>query len=654
MRHTFLSCTLLLASVSIAEKAAAAGPGVVTPAVSPPPAVVASLHLQRPEALLTALRSYVPFAINPQDLLKEAVGDLSKHVSLTAPMDLVLALDPAAGENLERPLWGFAVGVVAAEEVRQLAQGRGYLTDGKLGTYRLSVPVASGGQGLFCYLTALPGGMGRLSCSTRDRDRDVLGPYLGRLVPSPAAQAADLHGELLVATLARAYQGPWQRLLKVGALALPQRLALGQPKFDRAVTDLTQALVGELGAISRDLHTVAMDLSLQPSSAQLQLGYRLVGQESLWGQSDSEAAGRPASGPPAVFWTLPSDVTAASYRTADWKWGQRVVQLLWPVIDGYLEHDGLAAADRQALSELLLKLPLSRGLVTTVLAEGTADSRTAVKGDELSVLLGNTYYLTTSDGAPDPSVAWLKGLLATYNRPGVQAYLRKKWKALNQTEPLPTLRGENVSKQLGPGSVGVALTMSLVSLDKAAPGWKTSAGLGTEPGVAAPAGKRTPTTIYIMCTTAGERVWTAVGTDRATVLRRLAETPKLPPAKTLAQRPGLEALRQPGWQSGGFGTLAGFSSLLNLVLSASQRSPPSSASGKPGPEAAVLLAAIPHHGEVPHVYGGRPATSGAQNPLGLTYIYSAQVPRTVIEDMIALVMNIALGKDKGKSLDSSP
>src|SRR5262249_18316200 len=158
----------------------------------------------------------------------------------------------------------------------------------------------------------------------RDRDRDLLGPYLGRLVPSPAAQAVDLHGELLVETVARTYQGPWQRVLQVGALALPQRLALGQPKFDRAVTDVTQALVGELMAMSRDVQLVPLDVSLQQGGAQLQLGYRMAGHDSVWARADAEAAARPASAPPAAFWSLPGDVNAASYRTADSKWAQRL------------------------------------------------------------------------------------------------------------------------------------------------------------------------------------------------------------------------------------------------------------------------------------------------------------------------------------------
>lgn len=604
-------------------------------------AIVASLHLQHADATLAALRGYLPFPINAQDALKDLVGDFNKLVALSAPMDVVIALDPAAGENLERPLWGFAVGVTAAEDARLLAQSRGYLTDGKAGTYRLSVPVTSNGRGLFCYLTTLAGGKGRLSCSGRDRDRDLLGPYLGRLTPSAAAQAADIHGELLIDTLARTYAGPWQRMLQVGGLALPQRLALGQPKFDRAVTDATQALIGELLAVSHDLQTVALDISLQQSGAQLQLGYRMGGRESAWAQADAETAARPASGPPPAFWTLPSEVTAASYRTADAKWGLRLLQLAWPIVDGYFEHDGLAAADRQALGDLLLKIPKFEGPMTTVLAELPAAGPAASKGEEVAAFLGGTSYLVTADGQSDQSLPWLRALLSAYNRPGVQAYLKKKWRAAGVTDPLPTLRGDVVSKQLGQNAVALAFTANLAGIGKAAGTKLGSAG----PGAAATA-RRGPTTVYIISAAIDNRVFTVLGTDRAALLRRLTELPKLPPEKTLAQRPGLDTLRRPGWQSGGFGTIAGFSTLLNLALASASRAEAGRPSAPGTLDAAALLAAIPHHGEVPHTYGGRPAAPGPQNPLGLTYLYAVQIPRLVLEDAVALVMNIALVKDK--------
>lgn len=635
---------LVVGVASVAHLAAAAPPVAASAARPAPPTIVASLHLQRADTTLAALRGYLPFPINPQDVLKDLVGDFNKLVLLSAPMDLVLALDPAAGESLERPLWGFALGITAAEDARLLAQSRGYLTDGSAGSYRMSVPVQANGRGLFCYLTTLPGGSGRLACSSRDRDRDLLGPYLGRLVPSAAAQATDLHGELLVSTLARNYAGPWQRVLQVGGLALPQRLALGEPKFDRAVTDATQALIGELLALSHDLQTVAVDLSLQQSGAQLQLGYRMGGHESVWAQADLEATARPVSGPPAVFFALPGDVTAASYATTDAKWAQRLLELGWPIVDGYLEHDGLAAPDRQALAELLLKIPKFEGPVTTVLAEVPTGAAPAGRGDELGALLAGTAYLATTEGQADKSVPWLRALVAAYNRPGVQGYLRRKWRLAGQTEPLPTLRSETVSKQLGPESVALAFSGNFASLGRAA-----STRLGSTAPAAGPGAKKGPTTFYLMSATAGNRVWTAVGSDRAALLRRLTETPKLPPEKTLAQRPGLEALRRPGLQRGGFGTIAGFSTLLNLALSSTQRTG-ASGNGKPGAptalDAAALLAAIPHHGEVPHTYGGRPATPGPQNPLGLTYLYAVQIPRLVLEDAVALVMNIALAKDK--------
>lgn len=605
------------------------------------PPIVAAVHVRSPEATFQQLRGFVPVQLNTQDAFREIVGDLAKVVATNAPVDALLALDPQAGENPERPLWAFAVGINNVDEARKIAEAKGYLVDGKPGQYRLKLP------GLHCLLGGGgPSGPARLVCSERERDRDELLPYLRRGTTPPQAQGTDLHIEVLVDTVVRTYQGPWQRLLQLGRVMVPQRLSSGQPAFDRAVTDATQVLIEQLGAMSRDLQNVTLDLSLQQAGATLSMGYRMSGQESWWAQSDAEASSRPPAVPPPTFWALPGDATSASYRTTDPKYVHRVVQLLWAVADSFLLQDGLPEAERQSLTDLVLKLPRWQGAMTTVLAEGAADQRADVKGtgdDELGAFLQGRYFLATTENPDDPSVAWLKALTAAWNRPGLQAYLRKKWKAMNIAPPLQLRLDPTATKGLPAGSVAVAATLNLSDLGK----------LGAKPGAPAKPTMK-PTTFYLISAPGGGRVWSAVGTDKATLVRRLLEQGKLPPEKTLASRPGLEALREPGLQSGGFASLAGFGSMLDAGMKAMQRTSPPVGGGPAGKrpadpklQAAALLSAIPHHGEVPMTYGTKAAAPGAISGAA-TQSFTLRIPRLAIEDMVAMVMHIALRKDKAQ------
>lgn len=641
--NLLLGTQLLLASTALAQTAIA---------TSAAPKIAGSVHFKNPDATIAAVKSYVPVNIKTQDAMKEVVGEMSKVVAMAAPVDVVAALDASAGEAPAPPLWGFAVGIASMDEAYKLAQTKGFITDGKSGLYRLGVPVGSRTT-LFCWLGSTSGGQGRLACSNRERDRDVLGPYLLRVPASPAASASDVHVELQVAELVRTYQAPLQRVLQMGGMALPQRLQLGQPKFDRAVTDATQELVRQLAGMSHDLALLTLDGTLSNSGMQVQLGYQLSGTESWWGQAEAEANKRApgVSGPPAVFWKLPSDVTAASYRTSDPKYAQRALQLLLPILDGWLEHDGMAPPDRQALVDLFLKVPKFDAPLTAVMAEGHSDvaaakstgkepAKAPIESEVVAAMLGGSFYLLTSDASTaqsDQSVAFLRGLLAAYNRPGVQGYLKKKWKALGGTDPLPQLRSEPV-KQLGAGATGMSLTLNLSSLQQL----KQRAGLPSDkPAKAAPA-KAAPVTIYIFSAPLGPtgQVWSAVGTDKATLLRRLQEQANLPEERTLAKRPGLDGLRRPGQLSGGFSTLAGYSAVLDLARMAATREKGTS-DGKAPSSAASILNAIPHHGEVPMFYFTK---AGPLPPLGLTTVLSTDIPRLAIEDLIAAVMNIALSR----------
>jgi hypothetical protein len=628
----FALALLGLLAVSASPAVADVPPGPpppqnVTPA--PPrasaarPQIVATVRLPNLGQSVKTLGSYVPFPLPVQDGLQQLVGDFAKVINLAAPLDVVLALEPESGVR-STPQWALAFQVTSAEETRKVAKAQGLLGENRGGQTQLRLPFGKG-DGLQCELTGKSSG-GRMTCAATERDRDTLAPQLANL-NVPGAQGKDLYAEVSFSSLLSVYSAQWQQLLDAGTLMLPQRLSIGDPQFDRAATDAIKSLLGEVALTSKDLSLLTVDMTLRPDQVQLGVGYKMNGTQSAWARADAEAAARKPSGPPPAFFALPKDVVAASYYVTDPKWSYQVVRTLLPLLDAFLAHDGLPDAERQAVRSLFEQVPKWDGLMTTVLGE-LATGKPAVAGDAMSMLLGNHYYLSSSEragGSSDESAAFLRALIQTWNRPGLAAYVRKKWKTAGIKTALPILRAESVAKPLGPQAIGAFLSMDVSSLTSQFD--KSGKGL-----------KRGPLNLYVITANVGGRSWSAVGSDKNLLIAKLQQQASRPVAETLAQRSGIAQVQEPGWQSAGFTTLAGWIGMLDAILRATERSPLAKTGTQPERSGASLLSIIPHHGEIPLTYGSR---GGSIGPLGLTKVMTATIPRLVIEDLIALAMNLA-------------
>jgi hypothetical protein len=263
--------------------------------------------------------------------------------------------------------------------------------------------------------------------------------------------------------------------------------------------------------------------------------------------------------------------------------------------------------------------------VTTVSASGKSDNLAAEVGriGDPALLLGGGFYLVATDGPTAKlAIPWLKALVATYNRPAIQAYLRAKWKKYELGPVPPTLRFDPLPKTVGAGAVGVTLSgqFALPSRSKLGPN------------------KPMPLTLHLISVPAGDKVWSAFGSDRPTLIRRLSEQGKLAPAQTLAQRPGLSPLSEPGVLSGGFTSLVSLGSYLDAALAGLSKR---SSDGKERSQsAAQLFNMAPHHGEVPMNYTSR----SSSNSSGRTSEILLRVPRLVIEDLATLVLQLAMEK----------
>lgn len=598
------------------------------------PPTVLRVHARNLDVTIGVLRTYLPVPLKPEAALDSLFGAMGASVRIDAPVDLVVALDGKSTESPGPPLWVASVGVRSVEEVRKQASQSGLPIDNQGVFSRMQLK--AGSDTLHCLLGPGSGTGARLACGLSERSREELGGYA---VALPALRSpADIRAELYIDTLVQTYDSLWQRALQIAGLMVPQKLQLGQPQFDRALTDATQTLIGQLGAMSRDLRRMTLDLSLTNGGSDAVFTYELAGQSSWWGQSDALMADQPPAAPPALYTGLRKDCGAASFTTGDPRYARQFLGLMAPLLEGFLTHEGLAQADRQAVVDVLRGLSLPDGSLTSVFAELAAPAD-AKQSDRRGFdrWLGGSTYLLGGDGKGGLTTDWLKSVVAAYKRPGVQNYLRGKWKSVAKTEPLPVLRMQPAAKALGPGATLFTLTLTLpAALERATAG---------RAGAVAPAAKgaSAPWVVHLLSVTRGDQTWMALGSDPNVLTTQLTAQLTVTADATLAKRPGLEALQQPGLRSGGFTSLQSMARYLETAMAMSRMRLPRAGADKPNTEIGQIFNMIPHHGETPLVYRSRVRRAGDGSRSGpLTGEITLQVPRTALEDIVALVMHLAL------------
>jgi hypothetical protein len=642
MRHLLPLLPLFL---SVAQAAPPPQQRPLAPApvsTSEPRDVVLLMRLRSPEAVLQAVQSFVPVPGMRDALLKE-LGLAGKAVALAAPVDLLVALDPGAGDKLERPLFAFTVGLASIPQALQAIQDqlKGTATETTRGTYEVKLYRGDRNE-LTCLMMGDVQGGGRIACSDRPRDVEALGGYLLRTLPGLKLASSDLHAEVRVRPAMKRYGNTLTESLRLGAAVLPQKLSLGQPRFDRALADMTQGLVREISATLADLDQARLDLSLSGGGIELQMAYQLHGRTSWQAAVLREEAAR-AGGPPPMFDLLPADSQGASFSRSSLspRLGEPIVSSLQELTAGLLEHLGLPEADRRAVLDLF-----GTGWrdLQWVWASGRVDAVPDKK--PLPGPLGDTFYLGGFQGAAEPLVAWLRSLAAAYNRPQVQALLRRKLKDALKEAPLPTLRVAATPKGLPRGTLVLSGLLTLPASAGQLLKQETKASGAQGKGKAA--GKRgagTPFPYHVVVMPqgvppidsrmridgGGERTWLAMGAHLPTLVRRLKEQAQPAEERTLAKRPGLADLRTGGVISAGFVTLASFVEQIGRALAEAGKGPPD--------RMARLLAAAPHHGETPITF----LTRTTDGPV-LSRELVLRVPRPAIEDIVSMIAGAAMKK----------
>lgn len=586
----------------------AASPAFDLSPVAEPTDIVGVLRWSNPAATLSSVATCagLPPALAEAGAQGLSAGVLSELVSpsidtnqlaavlaLDAPVHLIVALDDSSKRG--NPVAAVSLGLTSLERARGALEAGATLTEVKPGMWKIGGKERASSS---CFLAASAGSTpARLLCGDRDRDVTTLGPYLARTLPTLAPGARDIHGEVRFVPLSTKYGDMAKQQLGGLPILAQSQLSIGQPQFDRALTDATAAVQAELEALINDANRAVVDLQVDNQSCvNLTAALELRGQSSWLAKTMADGANR--AGPaPALYWRVPKDSHGAffdhGYDPAHYG---GILKTLRAMLEGWLEKEKIGKpADRKALADVL-SLPINQA--PSVSAHGYFDAPPAAAkagkpspNQVFDSMMGGFvgWNLFGIEEAPDTYIKYLKNVVTAYNTPA----LRKRLPELDiDPKDLPTVKTVQAPKELGKTSLAVEIqiTNELPSLDADA-----------EP---APSGKVKPkpkmtVTLHLFLMGEEKTTWIAFGHDKRELLRRLAMVKAgAPDAETLASRPGLEKLKTGKFVSGGFSTLAPITRTLQGVLTTLDN--PGAAPVALPPEArrfGEALAKLPHKGE---------------------------------------------------------
>lgn len=642
-----LLCALLCSAPALAGPSAPlAQRPPPTASAAEPRDVVLVARLRSPEATLSSAQAFIPLPGILQKEVADALGPAQKAIAQKAPLDLVVALDPDSGDKPERPLFAFSIGLLSVEEAQRTIRGplKGSVVEVNRGTFAVQLPMDPDKKSddLTCLLAPSVGAApARIVCSDRQRDLDHLAPFMLRTLPGRNLGPADLHAELRITPATTRYGAQLQQGLALGVVAIPQALQLGAPRFDRSLTDTVKSLADELGLTLAELDRATLDLGMGPAGVELRMGYQLRGRKSWLARTLVEEAAK-AGPPPDFFYRLPADAGSASYVNLTYS-RSNIEALFGPLrtlLDAWLEHKALPAADRQAIAAALDPKAWPAG--ASAWASGDNDPagppakgrpQKPAESSLLSSLQGD-YYLGVSDAPAEAMREWVKAAIAAYNRPAVQAQLKKALKGLDASLIAPTLRLLPSPRDLPPGSTEVAFSM-MVPTDLAE---KITAKGGKPARPAKPvkgAGRPVPLSLTFIVVPDGKLMWSALGADRATLVRRVKGG--LASEKPLTGRTGIEDLRG-SHVAGGFWTLRPMLQEIARILEQSGKDK----DGK-GTSARLdrALNVAPNHGETPMLY----FTRSLEGP-ALDREIVVRLPKGMIDDAISIIVSMV--NERGK------
>lgn len=602
-----------------------AAPATDLSVATEPADVVAVVRWKSPAVTFNTIQQWFGIPI-PVDEIADEIFRARRAASafaLDAPVDLVVALDPKAPDQDPTPFIGFSVGMRSLDEGRRALEQRAPLQEVGPGVYR--VELGTRHDRLICVLgPSLGAAPARLVCGPRDRDVDALQPYLARGLAAAPTPASDLHGELRFAPAQRRYGPMLPSVLQLGSSFLSHKLATDDRSLNRAITDAISGVSDEIVALTNDLDGIQLDLRIDQTARVVSgdMSVKFKSRNSWTAQRMFDNKDK-AGAPPELFWALPAASDAAFYN-----WGQKdrpyegIRRVGGELLRAALANQGLPAADREAVAQVFEQM--FQTWPPTVSANGHLDtlpSRSATSDDmerlrdTFKASIG--WYLIGLDEKPDRFDRWLRDVAAAYNRPGVRRWLATQ--AHIDAKKLPKVQ---YGAATVPGLTGVKalqISVSTYSLD----------GVPRDKP-----GKLVTLTYWVLVMPDGGRSWVAMGADRPTLEKRLAEVKS--GQRTLTSRAGLETLRSDRTVGGGFMSVASvaWGTTRDLISALGGHG-----TGRLDPfEMADGLSRLPHHGQDPITFA---STVRDGSPSELTVRF--RVPKGTVDDLSWLTSALSAG-----------
>lgn len=560
-----------------------------------------------------------------RDLLREEVDEaaFAATIDWSAPIDGAIVVD--ASDKSPEAHSGFSFGLTSLP--RALAAFKKKPTRAKDGGYQ---PTLEEGLGLpKCAVYEAAGrAPARLVCGDRSADLSAVGAYLATSLAKRDMGPSEYHGEVRLRPLLDRV-GPELAMKAKGLPLLAATEKIGVPMFDEALMEAASALGDEVGGLVHDLDSADVDATWKPGSG-LQVNAKLnfAGRKS-W--LVSRLVDAPPGGPrvPDVLLNAPASASTASYSTGiDTRAYAPVLRVVRALVEGKLTHAGFATpADRKALAGLLR--PTTGDFVGGMSASGSFEGGALPTSLQSFVGAFLGYSVTGIEGDSAATVAWLKDVVAAYNRPTIQAWMKGELK--DDAKFLPTLKIVRAPAVLGPRALEVEVKVSNLEDPLAA--------FGLAVKLSEPQKDAKPTltsaSLHLLLVPEGKRFYVGFAADRDKLAALLAKIKVTPPGSdSIAAVPELEAFRRTPHRSGAYATLKGglsvleaFRPLLALL--------PLEASGSAS-RLLVALGQLPNGGKTPIAF-----TTDVTNADRPSLLFSFEVPRGTLEDLAFLGKVIA-------------
>jgi hypothetical protein len=359
------------------QRPEAAAPRVLTP-VDAPPGVVARMRVRNMGALLDGAMDAASVPLNWRQLLEQ----YSAAASYLPVIDWEGSIEGVAAMNVRepvRPHGALSIGVTGIEPVLRVLEDKGLSAiegPGEVFYFENNSDACAVGP-------AISGSVARIVCSERRASLDVLLPYALRGLPRETLSPADIFVEFDMEPLRATYGKELKTYLR-WAPAAARTQHVGNPTFDRALSDGATELSREAAALIDELRRVTMQVSQESGTFHATLNVELLGRESDTVKVLRNFAAR-QDGVPQMFDELPSTASAAGFsREISAELATKWMSILADLAHGSVELEGANGVFSKRLGALIRKIGphgktsvFARGPLISTLASGQKRVRPA-------------------------------------------------------------------------------------------------------------------------------------------------------------------------------------------------------------------------------------------------------------------------------------